>query len=64
MDTMEFLFLRQWMSHRANAILSIMQDHSLYQKLKENGKEYYNAHLAYDDSHHKLEKIYQNIVTQ
>lgn len=48
----------------ANAILSIMQDHSLYQKLKENGKEYYNAHLAYDDSHYKLEKIYQNIVTQ
>ena len=45
-----------------DAILAIVQDQRLYQMLRENGRKYYDANLAYDDAHCKLEKIYENVL--
>lgn len=48
----------------ANAILCLLQDKNLYDKLKQNGKKYYDANLAYDSTHRKLETIYEKVMNQ
>lgn len=45
-----------------DAILAIVQNQALYQKLRVNGRKYYDSHLAYDDDHCKLEKLYENVL--
>lgn len=46
----------------ANAILSVIENHDLYNNLRENGKKYYDDNLAYDSTHTQLEDIYKRVI--
>lgn len=45
----------------ADAMMKVIGDRAEYDKLKCNGKDYYNKNLAYDGTHQKLEEIYKGV---
>ena len=46
----------------ANAILSLIRDQDLYDRLKANGKNFYDTNLRYDHTHRKLESMYKALM--